>query len=146
MKTYQISKSSWHYRLAHKLGSSDSCWKLKYSTDMCEYVGLVLRIFTWAFIAIAIAVLAVIFFVITPVLAGFQALGWGSLLDAEQMKMGLAFLAAYAFCIIVFGGGCGIYFLVRRLRDRRANDQPSFASMVYRRFKEKSCAKIEIVD
>lgn len=142
----QLSKDSWHYRLATYCGfrqnyvySDEKQDWVEEGGDMCSYTNRVLIGF------VLIAVAAMIFYVVT---AGII-----------QMLLGLAFSAYYgawimtplgdALCfvtLVISAAGTLAFSFMKVLtyadNTKIKGSQPSFVKLAYRSWKDKYCVKI----
>jgi hypothetical protein len=135
MKEFTLKRDSWHYKLV-TFGDRESETKLKYEVDMCEYVWMVIRSFAlWAFFAVVAVSLA--FGVIQSLYDLVQYIFFGKEFIEKGTVVFLVFMVGFA----VFAGI--IVFLA--WRETVVNDldyKPGFVTLAYRKFKDKTCSRI----
>lgn len=134
MKEFTLKKDSWHYKLA-TYADGDAKMRLKYGVDLCEYVQMVMKsFFIWGF---------VIFF--ACLFAFATAYSWYDLamvlfFGKEMLDFAsFAMLSLQAFLILFFA------FIAWRvyLRTREDVGNPSFMTLAYRKFKDKTCSLVK---
>lgn len=138
MKTLQFSEKSWHYRfIKHYTKNED------YELDnICSYT----RCFFQATMVVLLLLILVTFasFCATQVLVGVAfSLWYGMWIFSEVAAFTMVIIAAFATAI-------GILLLGHKIKemneDRRRSGVPdSFVVNAYKSWKDKFCARVEIV-
>lgn len=143
MKTFEISKDSWHYQLVNKFtGYFVYGAGAKDKADICSYT----RALLWSFVPL-LAIIALICVVGGLPLA---AIIWWIFVHSKSVPafvaVGTLILVAQAFALTMFG----IFEGVSRLREwyRAKNPQyvkqPGSIATMYNHWKEKTCVKIKV--
>jgi hypothetical protein len=153
MKAFKIDRNSWHFNLATRYGFLNSYDFDKEfpedNPDFCKYVQSTIAGFGLC-IAI-IAMLAAIGFVMTvlPIIILTAYFQYGALIDAEFL-----FIVGVIWVALIFGT---VYLSEKSmekrrnakyqkyLRDKTTPPEPSFSQLLYKKFKEKTCFRIEVV-
>lgn len=154
MKPFKIEKNSWHFILATKYGYLDSCeFDKQYPEDNPDFCKYVRSVFAGSMLVTAITAMlsAVIFLlVLLPIMNILVYLEYGYLQDPE-------FVALIGVIIVSFFGA-SVWFNEDAIQNRRNKryqkylqekkgelPEPSFTQLLYKKFKEKTCFKIEVV-
>lgn len=152
MKTALLSQKSWHWRLAYSYGSAKitEVWDGEKYVDMyegnfCKYFWQVVGGAIWALVITVICGLLswclVDFFlwIAVGVFYHFIDAPFGAFFFTAMLSI-IAFLSA-------IGGVGHIFFKIREQRRGKVTiqaDKPGFFRLAYRKFKDKTCFKIEV--
>lgn len=134
MKEFNLKKDSWHYKLV-TFGDPDSKLKLEYGTDICAYIRMVIKsTLLWGFIA----TLSLI--IISGVLHSLYDIALFLFFGKETLENGsVIFLSVLAILSGFFGAvALRAWFEVNRDETK----PPSFVTLAYRKFKDKTCSRI----
>lgn len=139
MNSVELSKNSWHYKLATKFG--DYYWYSS-TSNICAYVREVIKGFFILLGVGGLALMGVVAIVTTLywlIMHGFH------FLNAPPFVIASAGLTS----IVSLGTGLGLgiskiieYQDMKRQANRANPPQPSFLKLAYRSFKDKMCFKI----
>lgn len=137
MKPFTINKNSWHYRLANEYGGLE-----RWEDDFCSYsrrVGLGLCA---ALLLSAVCSLLLYPLVDLAIWAYFRMF-----VDPVDMST-----AAEIFCIIaavlLLALAIGVFGSLREMYVEsrpRVKKEPSFLTLAYRKFKDKTCVRVNYV-
>lgn len=128
MIVFKIKRDSWHYKIAGWMGGFYG------ETDICTYI----RMFCVNLVIMTAIAVACMFVLGPPVFAIINVIGlvfgmpWYDFSNA-----GLTMLGVIAFAGLVLVG-C---FLQKKYGSNKTAE-PGFATLAYRKFKDKTCAKI----
>lgn len=134
MKEFTLKKDSWHYKLA-TYADSDAKMQLKYGVDLCEYVRMVMKsFFIWGFMFVfaSLFVFATLYSWYDLVMVLFFG---KEMFDNASVSM-LSLQAA----LIFFGAFIAWRVYLRTCEDA---DNPSFVTLAYRKFKDKTCSLVK---
>jgi uncharacterized membrane protein len=134
MKTLTFKENSWHHRLAKMGGFDWSCG------DICSYTRKVMMGALGAILVSALALILLYLAVHMVMGIGFS-LWYGMFLFTDAGFAGLVVVSIVSLVT-------GIFFLSDRLQKYNLENQyndPGFVKTAYRSWKEKYCARIEIV-
>jgi hypothetical protein len=135
MKTFQLKKDSWHYKLAN-FGVDHAAYRVYESSDICSYIRYVMYGLFW-FLVVSTIVLALGGFALYSIgnLIGWLFLGY----ILESGTIGF-FIIIGAFSLFI-----GTTAAVMITKDRMQHEEPGFVRLAYRSWKNKFCAKVELV-
>lgn len=152
MKPYELSRNSWHFKLATKVGGFRyrNMWGKEYeSLDFCEYLQSIL----WAFFKIAVALVLFTFlgFCLYDLgLWAYQSIQAGEFLTIQNRLAGfilivLGVLAAIAATAAIF---IGILMLTSKIQTYRETHStgPGFISLAVDKIRNKTCVQIKFKD
>jgi hypothetical protein len=149
MKTETISKKSWHYRLATRYGAQSEFDLVEGDANICEYIrnmfmGLVL-------IAAIICVITLLsfLFIMQPMiyfLASILELGWHTPTTEMFVILTVESIAMIVPLIYLFSQSETYKRLVVVANTPTSEQPPSFVNLAYRKFKEKTCFRLQSVD
>jgi hypothetical protein len=132
MKRLEISRDSWHYRLAlFGLLNAE-----RTETDLCRYFWALVRgVLRAPFLAVVGAGLAYVM-VLSPVLCFVVWLQYGHLPTPFALFAGgVAWLCVVWFCFLVY---------LQERRNARRNAPPGVIKSAYHGWKDKTCVLVEI--
>lgn len=136
MKSYQLSKDSWHYRLA---STFDRTIARSNTTDICSYMQAVVY---GSVISILISAVLLFFsFVVIHALLGLGfSLAYGVWLVDDAGVAGLFLLAVFLVIAIIYASSRAAehYRMIGQYEPR----EPGFVTLAYRRFRDRVCVKI----
>lgn len=167
MQAFELKRGSWHYRLGALFDG-----EIGYSTDICSYIRYVLRgallggIITVVTVLSVAAAIAILFSWGVVAYYVYQNWGTGAWYVPPEFRPMFEFGAITGIITIVFGSWFGGFAWVRNYREkvrekaylercrlRREGLEPpppppppSFLTLAYRRFKDKTCVRVKIVD
>jgi hypothetical protein len=132
MKRLEISRDSWHYRLAlFGLLNAE-----RTETDLCRYFWALVRgVLRAPFLALVGAGFAYVMLVV-PALCFVVWLQTGYLVTTDQLFVGLTFWAVIAFF-------CAAFYTQERAHARQYRP-PGLVKSAYRGWKDKTCVLVEI--
>lgn len=152
MKPYELSRNSWHFKIATKYGGfrCKTVWGEEYThLDFCDYLQSVI----WAVLKLALAVAILVFFGFCVYDLGlwvYESIQAGQFVTAEgrlagMMLIVLFFLVSGALLIGVFGG---LLLLVSKIQDYRESHSigPSFLTLAVDKVRNKTCVQIKFKD
>lgn len=132
MKEYTFSKESWHYKMC-LLGDSDFKWKAQHM-DMCEYI----RVVIGKLITLALGAILLLFLAGATLLSWYDLFAW-LFFDADFHKSSVAMWIVQVGLLIIAGLiAIKVYFDNREVEGK----EPSFITVAYRKFKDKTCSKV----
>lgn len=153
MKPFKISKDSWHFNLATRYGFlGEYEFDLDYTRntpDFCRYVQSVLAGFALVVGIIALLSTVIAMFVLVPILNLIVYFQYDYIADIYLMIYIGVIYTALILATIYFNEDA-----VQKRHDKRyakyrrekvEPPEPSFAKLCYKKFKEKTCFKIEVV-
>ena len=134
MKEFELKKNSWHYKLV-TVGSPEKIGELEYGVDLCKYIWMVIwaacmwAIMIWLFAGLCYAV-------------GFS---WYSVFNyfafGEMISEG-AFVTLVGQGIILAMFGVLALYVWYKEREVYSKREPGFVVLSYRKFKDKTCSRI----
>ena len=143
---FNISKNSWHFWLQN-FGANEKYWG-SYGTDICTYTR---RVF-WGLVrltALSLLIAALIyslgdFFCWIYLLIVGPYIGPG--IGAFMITM---LLGVFSLLLVIAGGVKGVETIKNAHREKQRNSppkDPSFLTLAYRKFKEKTCFRLTVID
>jgi hypothetical protein len=136
MKAIQLSFDSWHYKVS-KFGG----FKHYNGRDFCHYVRCFFAGIAWGALLAALAS-GFVSFVGTLIYQTTVFLYKWLIVGTFDLNPFVG--SSWGVISIVSAIGGGIYLWAKWLERRRyADHEPSFVGMVYRKFKDKTCFKVE---
>lgn len=133
MKPFELSTNSWHYKLAN-FGDRRAGYD---EDDICSYTRAVLAGGFW-FLVTALFLIGMGSFYVFAVM---NFLGWMFL--GYFLEPATVLLLGFTVALIVSVAGAVMY---REWNDNRVDEpsdaEPGFIRLAYRRFKEKTCARV----
>lgn len=149
MKTVQLNKKSWHYRLVNYYGNFEgyNCNSEPVKTNICDYSKEVLfGLFRVLLITLGILVLSL--HMMMAVLWAIACIQVGVWVDPDEAAaVGIVFFAAAVVIGLIF---VVMYGREERLERREAQEtkyvykEPGFLKIWYTNFKSKTCVPIEL--
>lgn len=138
MKEFKLNPNSWHFKLATwRETKYEKEYLQRVGTDICSYTKKVLGgLFAWIFLIALLSALVAWF-------------GKG-LYDIVMLFFGgenTPFSFSLIVALISFGGLASVAFVKEYIQDRAASvkdgqKEPTFVGLAYRKFKDKTCFKI----
>lgn len=166
MEAFELKRDSWHYRLGTVFDG-----EVDHSTDICSYIRYVLRgallggFATLVSIALAVAAATLLFSWGVVAYYVYQNWGTGAWYIPPEFRaffeVGVIFGIVIAVVGSMFGGIMWISNYRERAREKAWLERcrlrregleppppppPSFLTLAYRRFKDKTCVRVKIVD
>jgi hypothetical protein len=147
MLSFNLKKDSWHMRVANFGGTRIGKYQQEYGTDICTYT----RAFLWGALGIIASVIVSVAFIVWLGFAlyglGAYALGAISELPLETfVLLGICFVALLTITLAFLTEKFHDYKREKRLRQYASGlppPEPGFVTLAYRKFKNKTCFKIE---
>ena len=145
MMTFNINQDSWHFRLQN-FGAGEKYWG-RYDTDICTYTRRVL----WGLfrMTLLVAGIATILYSFSDFLYWIYMIIVGPYVGPG---MGAFFIVMSLGVILVLCAMAGSVKGYEKLRDiqreKRKNApprEPSFITLAYRKFKDKTCFKLKVI-
>jgi len=140
MKTLKFSPDSWHYKMIYKYTPARD----RDLVDICSYT----RYFLFSLLTIGLILLGVTLasFVVSQILVGIGfSLWYGMFIFSEVAQLAMGVIA-------VLGLAIGFVALMSWFSEKRQeykeahrNDPDGFVKEAYKSWKEKYCARVEIV-
>lgn len=144
MKTFKLSNKSWHYHIVKTYSSLDE-WFLNRGVDFCEYLrALIAGILAIILIILgASIVLSILLYPLISIVAQFD-IGFHIPDDFTIIILITESIALSVFGVVLYAHdkSRNIY---KRKRQKVVECDPGFYTLAYRKFKEKTCFKVEIV-
>lgn len=146
MKSLQLNKKSWHYRLANHYGNFKGYdWKYEpVKTNICEYSQEVLfgfltvLLFTLCILAVSLTIMSAVLWAIVCIQF------WVYVLPDDFANFGIGIFGA-AILIGLFV--TFLYFIEKYTKDQETkyvHKEPGFLKIWYTNFKSKTCVPIEL--
>ena len=140
MKSLQFSADSWHYKMIYKYTPARD----RDLVDICSYTRYFL--FSLLTIGLILAGVTLASFILTQILVGIGFSLWhGMLIFSEVAKVSMG-------VITVLGGAIGIVAFMawvgdkhREYKEAHRGEPDGFVKEAYKSWKEKYCARVEIV-
>ena len=134
MKEFELKKSSWHYKLV-TVGSPEKVGELEYGVDLCKYIWMVIwAACMWVFMIWMGAGLC--YGVGFSWYSVFNYFAFGEMIPEPAFIM----LMLQGGFIALFGSlALYVWFKERQVYSTR---EPGFVVLSYRKFKEKTCSRI----
>lgn len=130
MKTFKLSKDSWHYWLA----SFGDDLRLYNVTDICAYIrAMIVGLFQLIFVTAIICMLGGSALFSIGNLFGWLFLGY------KLYEITVIFTTIFIAVITVLIAAVVVAFT----KERTGNTEPGFVRLAYRRVKEKTCSLVE---
>ena len=153
MQEFTLNKQSWHFWLANFGRTRMGSYEQKYGTDICYYIRSIFK-GLFFFTIVAFTCIAAAFWVGNSIydIAQFFING---IEMSEPTKFLIILVGASTailiFMLSVYGAFKGTTKLIQNRRDRLYDqgirpNEPGFLTLAYRKFKEKSCFKINFKD
>jgi hypothetical protein len=142
MDSLNVSRKSWHYRLAHT-------YYWNFSTEMLDICSYTRRVFFGLLMALSITVALsalLLMFAVCPALYIIACAITGNWFEIPA-EIGVPYIILIIPAIMI-GGAIGITKFVRYVKEYQSEDPPEgpgFLRLAYRSFKDKFCIKINIV-
>lgn len=166
MQAFELKRDSWHYRLGTVFDG-----EIGYSTDICSYIRYVLRgallggFAATVMAGVAALVVGILFSWGVVAYYVYQNWGTGAWYVSPEFrtffKVGVIFGIVFAAAGSVFGGIAWVGNYREKARTKAWLEccrlcreglepppppPPSFLALAYRRFKDKTCVRVKIVD
>lgn len=145
MKEFTLDPNSWHFKLANFLSCRVSKYDVKYGTDICTYTRAVLGGLV-VFSILTIIVLAFSIWTGNSLYQFYNFYVYGiEISESARAFGGMIFVASFmaiATAITVLGVWTTQTILEKRRRNAPAVVEPSFVSLAYSKFKDKTCYKV----
>jgi hypothetical protein len=153
MKPFKIERDSWHFNLATRYGFLNKYdFSEEYpedNPDFCKYVRSVFAGFALCTAIIAMCSILLGAFVLLPILSIIVYFEYGYLIDPELLWMTAVIIPSLIVASIFLNEEAIENRRKARyqkyLREKTEPPEPSFSQLLYKKFKEKTCFKIEVV-
>ena len=132
MKEYTFSKDSWHYKMC-ALGDADFKYKAQ-NMDMCEYI----RVVIGKMITLALGSILLLALVGLLLLSWYDLVAW-LFFDAEIHKSSIPMFIVQGG-LLMFVGLIAIKVYLEKREE--SGEDPSFVTVAYRKFKDKTCSRV----
>lgn len=145
MKTFELSKDSWHYRIVTVYTSCNE-WEINRGyVDFCAYLRYLFFGMFWILTIIAIVSLLSFGFVLVPLIYFVSMFELGAHLPPLEISaiLSVDFTVALMTMFAVIQSSENPITLKRFRLD--PNREPGFWTLAYRKFKDKTCFKITVV-
>lgn len=130
MKSYKLKKDSWHYWLA-SFGDEYRVYRLD---DICGYIRAVIH---GAFLLLLMGI-------IISILGGTSAFALGNLFSWLFLGYELSGVTViYSAVITGLIGAAIVIISIEHLKEKSDRNNPGFVRLAYRKFKDKTCSKVE---
>lgn len=132
MKTFELNRNSWHYKAASFW--HDGLWN---ETNICAYARYVL------FGSLLIAFLSCVVLGLGGSIGyGLASAAWALITGGEFTELAKASLVVLTIVVALILGSLGYKFAYDKASHISEQENPGFAVLLYRKFKDKTCAKI----
>ena len=157
MKTETVNVKSWHYRLATTYGPQ-STYELKYGeANLCAYIrSVIVGLFVTILITIlgALVLFGLVMIPMIYVIASIVDIGFHVPLDEVLVIMAVeALLLLIVGCVWFFESNTHrkVFYGIKQVTQAAGvskviPETPSFMKLAYRKFKEKTCFRLQSVE